>query len=222
MIPKFIQHYQNKVDEILVLHSINPWNGEDDGKDKTANIARSLGATVVSYDWRNEEEQRNAGQEYLADYDWILIIDPDEYIDDDNWLSLLDTLETTEANALVVEGQHTLWKDGYVAEPARDYQMLIAVRPTVRFVDKRVIAGGYDVAPVWLWHFSWAKTDQEVWDKISHYAHAEDFDIKEWYEKIWLNWQPGLTDVHPVTPSTLHELVKVKLPKEIEKLDLWP
>lgn len=220
--PKFIQHYQDKVDEILVLHSSKPWNGEDDGKDKTANIARSLGATVVDYDWRSEEEQRNAGQEFLMDYDWILVIDPDEYFDDDNWQALINFLEETLEDAVIVEGQYTLWKNGYVADPPKDYQQLVAVRPHVRFVDKRVVGTPYVVAPVWLWHFSWAKTDEEVWDKISHYAHADDFDIKDWYENVWKKWEPGIEDVHPVSPDTLHKLIRTELPPEIEKLDLWP
>jgi predicted transcriptional regulator YdeE len=68
---------------------------------------------------------------------------------------------------------------------------------------------------------SWVKTDEEVWNKISHYAHAEDFDIKAWYENVWLKWKPGMQDVHPTTPETLHNLIPAKLPPELEKLNLW-
>lgn len=222
MIPKFVQHYQDKVDEILVLHSTKPWSGEHEGNDRTGNIANSLGCTVVSYDWRREEEQRNAGQEFLMDYDWIIVVDPDEFFDDDNWLKLINFLEDTDAEAVIVEGQYTYWKSGYVADPPKDYQQLVAVRPNVRFVDKRVVGSPYVVAPVWLHHFSWAKTDEEVWSKISHYAHSKDFDIKDWYENVWKKWEPGIEDVHPVSPDTLHKLIRTELPPEIERLDLWP
>ena len=218
----FIQHYQDKVEEILLLSTTKPWFGDADGTDKTPAIARSLGATVVEYPWATEHEQRNAGQEFLSDYDWIIIVDPDEYFDDENWQRLIDTLETTDAEALIVQGQYTYWKDGYVADPPRDYQQLVAVKPGVRFFDKRVVSSNYEVAPVWLHHFSWARTDDEVWRKISHYAHAKDFDIKDWFESIWLKWKPGMMDVHPVSPDTLHELKPANLPPEIEKLDLWP
>lgn len=221
-IPKFIQYYQDKVDEIVVLNSIHPWNGEPATIDTTAEIAESLGATVIRYNWVNEEEQRNAGQEYLSMYDWVIVLDPDEYIDEENWKKLIGFLEETEAEAVVVEGQNTLWKSGFVADPARDYQMLIAVKPHIRFIDKRVVLSPYIVSPVWLWHFSWARTDEEIWRKISHYAHAKDFDIEKWYNEVWLKWKPGMQDVHPVSPDTLHDLVRVILPPEIDELNLWP
>lgn len=221
--PKFIQHYQNRVEEIVVLASTKPWNGEDEGVDKTPAIARSLGATVIEHDWTSEEEQRNAGQEYLSDYDFVIVLDPDEYLDNEAWGRLVKHLETTEADALIVGGQYTMWRDGYVADPPIDYPMLIAVRPTVRFVDKRVVGSAYvQLDDVWLYHFSWAKTDEEVWRKISHYAHASDFDINDWFENVWKKWEPGMTDVHPVTPNTLHKLIPATLPDEIEKLELWP
>lgn len=218
----FIQHYQNKVEEILLLNTSKPWNGDQDGIDNTPNIARSLGASVITHDWKSEEEQRNAGQEFLLDYDWIIIVDPDEYLSGDDFSNLTSYLEGTDADAVIVEGQYTYWKNGYVADPPRDYQQLIAVRPSVRFVDKRVVGSPYVVAPAWLHHFSWARTDDEVLSKISHYAHAHDFNIKDWYENVWKRWRPGMTDVHPVTPETLHNLIPANLPKDIERLDLWP
>jgi len=222
MIVPFIQHYQNKVDKILVLNSTKPWNGVNDEKDYTGNIASSLGADVIQFNWASEEEQRNAGQDYLSDYDFVIVLDPDEYFSNDDFSTLLSTLTKTTADALIVEGQFTYWKNGFVAYPYKDYQQLVAVRPHVRFVDKRVVDSGYEEAPVWLHHFSWAKTDDEVLRKITHYAHANDFNIKDWYENVWLKWKPGMTDVHPVTPETLHQLIPANLPIEIERLKLWP
>jgi len=218
----FIQHYQNKVDEILVLNTSKPWNGDSNDRDRTAAIANSLGATVITYPWKSEEEQRNAGQDYLSDFDYVLVIDPDEYFSNADFEHLLQFLEDGDPEAVIVAGQYTYWKDGFVADPARDYKQLVAVKPTVRFVDKRVVGTGYVEAPVWLHHFSWAKTDDEVLRKITHYAHSGDFNIKEWYENVWLRWQPGMTDVHPTTPDTLHNLIPANLPFEIERLGLWP
>lgn len=222
MIRPFLSHIPDWVDETLVLISEKPWFGEELEPDKTEEIAREMGATVIVHDWKTEEEQRNAGQEYFSNMDWVIVLDPDEYLDKANWNGLYQTLELTDAPAIIVEGQYTHWKNGYVADPPKDYPMLIAARPNVRFVDKRVVASPFIQSEVWLHHFSWAKTDEEVWRKISHYAHAKDFDIKEWYENVWLKWKPGMKDVHPTSPSTLHELVPAKLPPELEKLNLWP
>ena len=60
---------------------------------------------------------------------------------------------------------------------------------------------------------------KEIWDKITHYAHADDFSTKEWYENVWLNSE-RVTNLHPTTPETLPALIDSELPQEIESLGL--
>lgn len=219
LIPKFIQHYQNKVEEIVVLNSTKPWQGDDDGiQDKTGTIARSLGATVIEYAWANETDQRNAGLDYLSDYDWVIVVDPDEFISDKDWDKLLVCLQTSELPAYVVKHQRVFYKNKEVS-PHTDYQQIIAVRPNVRFIDNRVVNCGYGEAPVDLLHFSWARTNAEVLSKITHYAHANEL-IDGWYENVWLANRKR--NLHPKSPETLRALIPAKLPQEIKVLDLFP
>lgn len=220
--PKFLSHIPDWVERKVVLVSTKPWNGEQEELDNTASLAGETGALVISNHWLSETAQRNTGQDLTNDCDWNIILDPDEFLSNEDWVKLKDFLKLTNADAVICQGQYTYWKDGWVADPPRDYQQLIAVRPHVKFVDKRVVGSSYTVAPVWVHHFSWARTDEEVWRKISHYSHRDDFDIKDWYENVWLKWKPGDEDAHPVTPETLHKFKKAELPKEIEELDLWP
>lgn len=227
LIQKHLKHIPNWVEEKVVLVSKKPWNGDELPDDGTADLARAAGAVVIEHDWKTEEEQRNAGQELLIDFDWVIVLDPDEFLDNSNWQNLKNYLDVAssiynETKAYVVDHQLTYWKNGYVADPPRDYQQLVLVRPEVRFVDKRVVGSSYGVLPVFVHHFSWAKTDEEVWNKISHYAHASDFDIKHWYENVWKTWKPGIKDVHPTTPTTLHQLKRAELPFELDVLGLWP
>lgn len=219
--PKHIKHIPKWVDDVYLLVSTKPWNGEDLGDDGTAAAVmdmRGRPAVIQNY-WPNEETQRNYGQALNDDKDWVIILDPDEFMSDINWDRLRDFLETTDADAVVAKHQRVFWKNKEVY-PHSDYQQLIAVRPHVRFVDKRVVNTSYVEAPVELLHFSWARTDEEVWDKISHYAHANDFDIKKWYNEVW---KANKTEnLHPVSPETLKALIDPVLPPEIEKLNLWP
>jgi len=218
MIAKHLKHIPDWVDDKLVLVSESPWFGEPVANDRTAELAYPY-ARVIQSHWENEEDQRNTGQALHHDKDWIIVLDPDEYFSDENWAKLKDFLETTEADAAIVDHQRVFYKDKEVY-PCHDYQQLIAVRPSVSFVEKRIANKGYTTAPVELLHFSWAKTDEEIWSKISHYAHAEDFDIKDWYENVWLAGKT--TNLHPVTPSALPALIDAVLPPEIEALQLWP
>lgn len=219
-IAKFIQAMQNRVDEIVVLNSLKPWNGDKNETDNTGVIADSLGATVIAYDWQTEEEQRNAGQEYCADADWIIALDPDEYILDEDWSKLIWFLEKAPVDAYVPQMQHTYWKSGYVIDPPEDYKQIIAVRPNVRFIDKRVVDCYWEHAPIDLHHFSWARSDEECLNKITHYGHAKEFDTLKWFSEVWQSDQ--LTNLHPLTPESLKEAVRVTLPEELERLQLWP
>lgn len=217
----FIRAMQNRVDEILVLNTTKPWNGGSDEVDNTGNVARSLGATVISYDWSTEEAQRNAGQEYLNDYDWIITLDVDEFMLDADWSRLVAFLDSATLDAYVPQMQHTYWKTGFVIDPPEDYLQIIATRPSVRYFDKRCVDCAWDMAPVELHHFSWARTDEECWKKISSYAHAKDFDTLDWFGRVWLD-NERTTDLHPLTPESLKEAVRVELPEELERLNLWP
>jgi hypothetical protein len=223
-IKPWLQHIPDWVNDKCVLISEKPWFGDENVyRDKTYEVAEAEGAMVIKRDWKTEEDQRNFAQELFGDYDWLIILDPDEFLDNNNWYQLRKLIESEPQNdAFVVDHQLTYWKDGWVADPPRDYQQLILVRPGIRFIDKRVVNSSYEVAPVFIHHFSWARTDMEVWEKISHYAHANDFDTKKWYADVWKKWQPGDTDVHPTSPDTLHEFIKAELPPELEELNLWP
>lgn len=219
---KFLRHVPRWVDRKVALLSRRPWFGKEVPDDGTFKEVVAGGGIPILGTWETEQDQRNTGAAMLEDCDWVIVLDPDEFLNNEDWNKLYDFLENTEADAVVAEGQYTYWKNGWIADPPKDYQMLIAMRPHVKFVDKRVVGTGFVEAPVWVHHFSWARTDEEIWNKISHYAHAKDFDIRKWYEEVWLKWEPSMQDVHPTTASTLHDFIPAKLPPELEKLKLWP
>lgn len=219
-IQKWVKHVPHGI-PVLVLNSITPWYGEA-GPDKTWELAEAAGAEVVPFNWPTEHDQRNDGQVWFHDYDWIITLDPDEFLTQLGWGKLLTYLKAADGDAYVCEKQLTYWKNGYVVDPPEDYRQIIAVRPNVRFWDKRCVDCPYGDAPVTLHHFSWAKTDEEVASKLAHYSHNVDFDTMRWYKEVWLKWQPHDEDFHPLTPSALHSAKKAKLPKELENLKLWP
>lgn len=221
LIGKHLKHIPDFVEEKLVLVTDEPWNGEPDEPDNTADIARQYATTIIG-DWKNEKDQRNFGLDYLSEYDWVVVLDPDEFLDNKNWAKLYEFVQTAERRSYVVKHQHTYWKDGYVAHPKRDYQQIILAPPRIRFIDNRVVNDSYGTADICVHHFSWARTDREVLSKITHYGHANEIDFDSWYQNVWLKWKPGMKDVHPNTPETLHELIPATLPPELEELNLWP
>lgn len=218
-IKPFLQHIPDWVDEIFVLVSTKPWHGEDEPQDKTAQIAREMGATVIENYWYTEAEQRNTGQALCADFDWVIILDPDEFLDNIGWQKLELSCEFNRDEAYTVSNQRVFYKDKEVY-PHNDYKQIIQVKPHVRFTFARNVDCYFESLPIELFHFSWARTDEEVWRKISHYTHAKDMNIEKWYKEVWLGNQT--TNLHPNTPSTLKALIPAKLPPELERLNLWP
>lgn len=218
---KHLRHMPDWVDEQVCLISAVPWYGdvlEDDGSEQ---IANSVGAKVLKYPWPNEVNQRNAGQDYLSNYDWILNLEPDEFLSNEDWSKLYDFLQTADKPAYAIK-QRIFWGHGMESDPPEDFVPIIATRPTVRFVEKRNIDSQWETMPedIKLLHFAWARTDEEIWKKISHYSHAVDFDIDKWFKEVWLARKTE--NVHPTTPEAIPKLIKAVLPPEIEALDLWP
>lgn len=218
-IKPFLSHIPDWVDEKVVLVSTKPWNGSEDSQDRTAEIAREAGATVVESYWPNEAEQRNTGQALLSDCDYIIIMDPDEFLDNKGWATLRQACETGILDAYVVRHQRVFYKNKEVY-PHTDYQQIILVKPNVQFVHARNVNKSYSEVPLDLFHFSWARTDEEVWSKISHYTHANEMDIEKWYKEVWLTDRE--TNLHPNTPESLPSLRDAILPPELEELDLFP
>lgn len=220
-IQKHLEHMPTWVTESVVLLSAKPWYGDDIEDDGTEQLAKESGATVIKYAWPNEVEQRNAGQEYLSDYDWILNLEPDEFLSDEMWQKLYDFIWSEPSLDAYVTGQRIFWGQGMESDPPEDFKPIILSRPSVRFTEKRNVDCTWDVIPgLTLLHFAWARTDKEIWKKISHYSHAVDFDINDWYTNIWLARKTE--NVHPTTPEAIPRLIKAVLPPEIEELQLWP
>lgn len=213
-IKKFLEHVPHWVDKKIALISEKPWFGEEVPEDRTLKLATAGGAVPILSTWENEESQRNTGVSLLEDCDWVLVLDPDEATLSRDWNKLYEFLETAEGDAYVCEKQITYYKDGII-DPPEEYRQIIAVRPWVKFVDKRVVSTSYGIAPVTLHHFSWRRSDSEIWNKITHYAHAPEFNKEKWFNEVWL--ADKRENVHPLTPEALKRVIPAELPRELKE-----
>lgn len=220
-LPKYLGHMPDWVEEKVVLLSTKPWYGEELPDDGSAEVARKAGATVIPNHWTNEVDQRNAGQDYLSQYDWILNLEPDEFLDNANWEKLHKFIESNPPLPAYAVKQEIYWGRGFRSDPPEDFVPIILTRPSVKFIDKRVIDSQWAVMPdIFIHHFAWARSDEEIYKKVSHYSHAVDFDVDKWFKEVWMARKTE--NVHPTTPEAIPRLVKANLPKEIAELRPWP
>jgi glycosyltransferase involved in cell wall biosynthesis len=204
----------------LVLISSEPWHGDSFEPDQTNDIATSLGAEVICGNWTSEASQRNFGLNYFKDYDWVLIVDADEFYTGASLRELSASLETT-ADAVVAQTMYVYWKtQDYRIEPVQEDNPIVAIRPNQRFAHARqAFCSTVDTKAI-LHHLSYVRDDINMWKKISSFEHAVDFDIQDWYERVWLDWSPDRINLHPVNPSQFHRTVRRPLPKELKELFL--
>jgi len=190
-----LKQFPEWVDQILVLVSRYPWKGAGSNKQhETHDLLKSVKDERVKWqivNCKNEQDQRNLGIGILNEYDWVITLDADEYFTSKGWEEIRENMEDWGSCNLLVAKMRTYWKTSdYRWDPGDTHMPTIAVRPkTTSFFDKRQVTEilQRQVRPD-LYHFSWVRTDEEVYQKVQNYMHASDFDGMAWYGNIWKAW----------------------------------
>lgn len=196
----------------LVLLSEVSW-ARNTETDRTGELAENLGASTISADWETEAEQRNLGQQFLKDFDWILIVDADERYEKEDVERWLKFLETADKPAYGMGRIITYWQDwNHKVDPEERPGLITSVRPTVRFTHARGIDSDWANLPsdVTCHHGSYIRTDEEMLRKINNFEHRVEM-VPNWYEEKWLGWKKdnSIEDLHPVTPTGFKRIITV-------------
>ena len=205
-----IDNWKGLVDKHLVLLSSKPWYGSRGESDKTYNIAKKRGADVVVGRWESEAAQRNWGLARLYDYDYVLIVDPDEFYtkadQEKIFKELLNPIRNSYdperyAPAFQCNKMVTYWKTMDYVLSRDTHRPIIAADPRQLYVNEyrnfwyleginRDQLDFYGRLDIICYHMSWVRSDEKILEKINSYSHANI--IKPgWYEDIWLKWEPG-------------------------------
>lgn len=211
------------VEKVLLIADENPWGGE------RAKMAHLTFEHAHDYcDGRVEIQRRiHFSTEHLArtwslgrlyDFDWVIILDADEFYTPEDWGKMKDALENASSEADVMRCEFiTYWKDfEHRFEPPDRHRGIIAVNPkhTV-FNDRReTVEQMSQDAPVFCHHLSWVRDDDEVWQKIQNWEHRYDFDLNRWFNKVWKAWEPNMVGIRPYGDASTMA-VPCKLPNSI-------
>lgn len=204
------------VDRHLVLISEKSYFGDVLDNGETEKICDKLGVEYIKGNWPLDHHQRSLGNQLLSDCDWIMTLDSDEMIDKYNMKFLIECMEENKnAHAIGVRPEVYFKNTDFVLRPIPDYIPIIATRPYVRFPYIRNIDHSFLLSDVTMHHVSWA-APKDVYKKVTCYAHATDFDGKEWYENNYKNVTPrdGITIE---LPNSMYTLKRQPLPDELIK-----
>lgn len=207
---------------------INKFGFRGDGRDKgkTEEVAKKLGAEVLVGDYGSEANTRNTFLQILQNegYDYVAIVDADEIHVPVELKSLIEDLDkdpTQRYPAFRVGAMRTFWRyPNVVIEPPEPFHPIFLVRSDIRFMAVRDLGPGVgivDLPNYPMFHFSYARPEQKILEKITNFEHADEV-IDGWYENVFLKWQPSMTNLHPTHPQSYAHAKVIKLPEALTEL----
>lgn len=222
-----LKQFPEWVSKITVLVSELPWFGrQSETAHKTWEILQEWPdkrVEAIKMHWKTEQDQRNWGLGHFSEFDWVLILDADEYFTGEGWDVLYGGMSEWRQTDMIVAPMKTYWKTPeWVWKPADLHMPAVAVRPRkTAFFDKRqTTTNVHRILPIDMHHFSWVRTDEEVLQKIQNYMHAPDFDGKNWYDTVWKAWEPSMKGLHPYGHNSQIQAIREPAPSDI--LALFP
>tara|TARA_Y100000816_G_C26093420_1_gene578167 strand:- start:606 stop:1382 length:777 start_codon:yes stop_codon:yes gene_type:complete len=240
---KTLENCGEFVDKIYIGWSRVPWNYNATAQNiinKTnLNILKQSKyydkIQVVIGEWKLDEDERNACRLKAKEdgMDYLIIQDCDEFYTREGYKNLINSIKNNpdydyyNSEWIVfwknlkycVVGEN--WKRGQICG---DVEVAINLNKDIEFVrarspgrNGRRCGNFLKIQNATCYHLCFVLTDEECWNKINTWGHSHQFNINEWYKNVWLNWNPTMINIHPITPNAWHKTLEFKgpLPKEL-------
>lgn len=175
-IKRCVEGLKKVCDEVIIIDS--------NSQDNTVEIARSLGATVISQAFLGDGPQRTFGLQF-CNHDWILNVDTDEFLDEDcyaffaqkDYLQLpYDAYSFKRRNFL--KDKEINFADWYPDYACRFFNKTTA-HPSSHQVHQRVIASNLYKSDMHLLHYAWDSFHQLIAKKNQY----TDWQVEEFIKK---------------------------------------
>lgn len=231
-LPDSVSHVLPHVDKLFVGYSAKPFSYNQAVRETETNstsresFTRLEGGSkveVIDGDWATEEDARNACLDAARrqGFDWLLVIDADEFYTEQSWEQLLNSLRGSARKDHIITTWYNFFKSSHYVLMERDGSIksinagfALRCSSSIRFRDRRLTtAGRSQILDCPCYHYGYVMSDDEMITKISTWSHAADFNRERWYRLKWQNWTPGTKNLHPVVPTTWPKAVRFPLPQ---------
>lgn len=179
--------------------------------DNTKNILKNLqlhfnNLNIIEGDWSKEDDMRNCGRKAALDagFDYLLIIDADEFFAKDTLYNILQSIEANpDTDSWWCKMRVPYKYINYVIDREDEY-LPIAIRLTddVTFVNRRIPSGRrlkLDDSLI-CFNMGFVLNNARMLEKIRTYGHAHQLP-PNWYEEKWLEWSPITQNLHTREPA---------------------
>lgn len=171
-----------------------------------------------------EVRERNLLAKAMGEGGWHVQLDADEYfLNFDGFCNFLKRQDLNQKEVNYCVSLVNLFKklpEGYlyIVTGRLDLIQVATNKPCYQYGRRN----GYfnKIAPFFILHDTWARTEEELWQKITNWGHKNDFDtlayFNFWKELSNSNYHTA-RDFHPLEPSVWHRLEFAEAP-DIETL----
>lgn len=168
---------------------------------------------------KNETYERNFLSKFVKDDNWIVSIDADEMILGVNLTGqgignvvanseeFKELVENSDPNFQLACTWINLFKkisDGIYVKINTDEQFFIATKLKGQYIKGRETTQNIKQLPIKILHYSWCRSEDELYTKLKNWGHSQDFDIDKWLA-IWklideYNYM-NFYNIHPLYPA---------------------
>lgn len=182
----------------------------------------------------NDNYQRKKMAEYLGTGGWHIQIDADEYfLDFGNFVKYLDSLIQQPTGLEKPINVSCNWVSLikktdrgyiYVKNRSNKYETVPFATTRPEYLNARVNSHFNHISPFFVLHETWARGEEQLWQKINSWGHDNDFGSKKSYFNLWKALDENnfyyIKNFHPLEPPVWQQLGFIP-ETEIEKAIHW-
>lgn len=165
-----------------------------------------------------EVRERNLLAEYMGKGGWHIQLDTDEYfINFSAFIQYLKKMPISQKEINICVALINLFKkttSGYFLVKTKDLDFIPVATNQPKYEYGR--RNGYfnHIAPFFMLHDTWARSEEEVMRKITSWGHANDFDVEKYFQfwqKVDEHNYLQIRNFHPIEPEKWHSLSFVEV-----------
>lgn len=203
----------------IVLISNKPWHGDFSYDNKGYSQAKGADHIIVD-NWKDQSEQFNFGLEVLRknNFEWAIICDADEFYTSLGINVLLEDIDLfSESGQIRAPLMEVYWKlPIFRIYNKQQDTPVVAISTSQIFSNKRTPSlSEYGTTSAILHHFSYVRSNEEMYKKIKSFEHSHEFDTDKWFNEVWLNWEINNKNLHPVVPEQFSHAIYKPAPQKI-------
>lgn len=221
-LPYALRAVEPLVDKVFVFYTSQPSHGTStnipcpDSRDDIMRAIDSVKSTkivVIEGIYSNESEHRAEIFKYVSDDDLIVVCDADEVWNQDKLEKGIKAAYDHNCERYKVRMTH-LWRSfsWTCTDPMTQDRLIRRAGAGILYSPFSSLPDEPDI-----WHLGYARAEKDIAYKIGIHGHRAEWR-DEWLNEKFLNWSPGVIDVHPTCKEDFwipQPFDKTKLPIDL-------